>query len=191
MNKKIKFRKSVEISPKAHQEDNSDVAFIQPGLILSPSLKLKALPALESVSSLSSSSPLLSMGNSDSKSSKVSLNSVIKQAAREANKLEPFQKLLIGASLRHGLKEVKKLKSSKVPKRNYPLFKPLRKQFSRKKTFNNSWTKITNPDLLEGRPKQVSHIILFFKSHQSLKWKFSIFKHIMFVLCEVLIFHKI
>lgn len=48
------------------------------------------------------------------------------------------------------MKKDKKLKSSKVPKRNYPLFKPFRKQFSRKRTsFNNSWTKITNPDLLE------------------------------------------
>ncbi|TYK28793.1 hypothetical protein E5676_scaffold403G001580 [Cucumis melo var. makuwa] len=110
VDKKIKFSKSVGIPPKAHQEDNSDVAFFQPGLILSPSHKLKALPALpalESASSLSSSNQSLSMANSDSKSSKVSLNNVIKQAARarEANKLEPSQKLPIGTHIPQNLKE--------------------------------------------------------------------------------------
>ena len=83
-------------------------------------------------------------------SSKENLNNnLLKPPSQITSKVDISHKLPAVISLHQHMKK-NKCNSSKVSQRSSNLFKSFHKHFARKKTsFYNSWTKITNPDVLE------------------------------------------
>ena len=149
---KKKFKREPVVVPPLFLPKDSSAALTNHSRTLPPSSRvLISSSALESNSSLPFSNQSNSTVNIAFQLSKDnSNNDLLQSPSHNTSEFEIPHKFPANICLHQRMKRNKKCKIPKMFQESSYLVKPFRKHLTKKRTsFSNSWTKITNPDLLE------------------------------------------